>query len=148
MQRFLRILGIRGQNGRAWNMTSVMAETCMESLKEYYHTDFPEGEKQFTVLVLGAAEIQEFTDEASRQTYMEANQNICRVTDKVISITGNILGQGLDRDDYLFDSLLLYMKSKTLKLQVRHPGGKSSEGGSEVQVSQYLCRCLVGKSCH
>ena len=26
-----------------------MAETCMESLKEYYHTDFPEGEKQFTV---------------------------------------------------------------------------------------------------
>ena len=94
-----------------------MAETCMESLKEYYHTDFPEGEKQFTVLVLGAAEIQEFTDEASRQTYMEANQNICRVTDKVISITGNILGQGLDRDDYLFDSLLLYMKSKTLKLR-------------------------------
>ena len=78
-----------------------MAETCMESLKEYYHTDFPEGEKQFTVLVLGAAEIQEFTDEASRQTYMEANQNICRVTDKVISITGNILGQGFDRDDYL-----------------------------------------------
>lgn len=48
---------------------------------------------------------------------MEANQNICRVTDKVISITGNILGQGLDRDDYLFDSLLLYMKSKTLKLR-------------------------------
>ena len=47
-----------------------MAETCMESLKKYYHTDFPEGEKQFTVLVLGAAEIQEFTDEASRQTYM------------------------------------------------------------------------------
>ena len=78
----------------------------MESLKDYYHTDFPQGEKQFTVLVLGAAEIQEFTDEASRQTYMEANQNICRVTDKVISITGNILGQGLDRDDYLFDCLL------------------------------------------
>ena len=48
---------------------------------------------------------------------MEANQNICRVTDKVISITGNILRQGLDRDEYLFDSLILYMKSKMLKLR-------------------------------
>ena len=94
-----------------------MAGACMESLKKYYNMVFPEGEGQFAVLVLGDAEIQEFTGEASRQTYMEANQNICRVTDKVISITGNILRQGLDRDEYLFDSLLLYMKSKMLKLR-------------------------------
>ena len=94
-----------------------MAGACMESLKKYYNIVFPEGEGQFAVLVLGAAEIQEFTGEASRQTYMEANQNICRVTDKVISITGNILRQGLDRDEYLFDSLILYMKSKMLKLR-------------------------------
>ena len=47
---------------------------------------------------------------------MEANQNICRVTDKVISITGNILGQGLDRDDYLLTASFC-MKSKTLKLR-------------------------------
>ena len=94
-----------------------MAGACMESLKKYYNMVFPEGEGQFAVLVLGAAEIQEFTGEASRQTYMEANQNICRVTDKVISITGNILRQGLDRDEYLFDSLILYMKSKMLKLR-------------------------------
>lgn len=86
-----------------------MAGACMESLKKYYNIVFPEGEGQFAVLVLGAAEIQEFTGEASRQTYMEANQNICRVTDKVISITGNILGQGLDRDEYLFDSLLYHL---------------------------------------
>lgn len=86
-----------------------MAGACMESLKKYYNMVFPEGEGQFAVLVLGAAEIQEFTGEASRQTYMEANQNISRVTDKVISITGNILGQGLDRDEYLFDSLLYHL---------------------------------------
>ena len=86
-----------------------MAGACMESLKKYYNMVSPESEGQFAVLVLGAAEIQEFTGEASRQTYMEANQNISRVTDKVISITGNILGQGLDRDEYLFDSLLYHL---------------------------------------
>lgn len=94
-----------------------MAKTCMESLEKYYNTSFPECERQFLVLALGIAEIQEFTGEAYRQTFMKANQNICRVADKVISITGNILGQGLGRDEYLFDSLLLYMKSKTLKLR-------------------------------
>ncbi len=98
-----------------------MGEICIESLKKYYSISFPEGEKQFVVLALGIAEIQEFTGETSRRTFMEANQNICRVTDKVISITGNILGQGLGRDEYLFDSLLLYMKSKILKLGYNIP---------------------------
>ena len=69
----LRILGIRGQNGRGLEYDLSMAETCMESLKGII---IPTSRKEKAVysIGLGAAEIQEFTDEASRQTYMEANK--------------------------------------------------------------------------
>lgn len=94
-----------------------MAGDCACDVETYYKVTFDEGNREFILLALGIAEIQEFTDPASRDRYMKANRKVCRTVEKVISITGNILGQDLGRDEYLYDSLLLYMKSRTLKLR-------------------------------
>jgi mannitol/fructose-specific phosphotransferase system IIA component (Ntr-type)/galactitol-specific phosphotransferase system IIB component len=95
---------------------------CMElqdKLEEYYEITLPKEEQEWLTFVIAITEIQEFGLDSARQKCEIMNNELCRLTLKVITLASDITNIDLRKDTFLASRLFLDLKAMIERMKYK-----------------------------